>query len=158
MTMALDITQASELFWMSWQRGELIDNVVAKLRPRSRAEGYAIQARLEPRSSTRLAGWKIAATSEAGQEHIQVSGPLAGRILADRVFDDDALFSLAGNQMSVGEPEFVFVFGKTMIPRSRPYGVAETMLHVVDMRLGIEVPDSRFASFATAGESLLIAE
>jgi len=28
-------------------------------------------------------GWKIAATSTAGQRHLDVSGPLAGRLLAD---------------------------------------------------------------------------
>ena len=33
-------------------------------------------------SAGNLFGWKIAATSEAGQKHINVDGPMAGRILA----------------------------------------------------------------------------
>ena len=51
----------------------------AAQRPQSRKEGYAIQAELE--KSGKLFGWKIAATSEAGQKHINVAGPMAGRIL-----------------------------------------------------------------------------
>ena len=45
----------------------------------------AIQAALESRSSGKLFGWKIAATSEAGQRHINVDGPMAGRILPETV-------------------------------------------------------------------------
>ena len=156
--MALDISQASDLFWTSWQQGMLIDEVASPLRPNTRAEGYAIQSLLEAHSATRLAGWKIAATSEAGQRHINVSGPLAGRILAERMFSHGATVSLAGNRMRVAEPEFVFVVGKTIDPRSKPYEVSEIMSHVADLRLGIEVPDSRFVSFTTVGEALLIAD
>jgi 2-keto-4-pentenoate hydratase len=156
--MALDIDQASDLFWTSWQHGTLIREVPSELRPLTREEGYAIQERLESRSATGVAGWKIAATSQAGQRHINVSGPLAGRILAERILISGATVSLAGNQMSVAEPEFVFVIGETIRPRSRHFELPEAMSHVVDLRLGIEVPDSRFASFTTAGEALLIAD
>jgi 2-keto-4-pentenoate hydratase len=60
------------------------------LRPRDRAEGYAIQAALENYSAASLFGWKIAATSEAGQKHINVEGPMAGRILSETVIADGA--------------------------------------------------------------------
>ncbi len=42
------------------------------------AEAYAIQAEIENHSAGNLFGWKIAATSEAGQKHINVDGPMAG--------------------------------------------------------------------------------
>ena len=37
-----------------------------------------------------IAGWKIAATSAAGQKHIGVDGPLAGPLLANRVLQNGA--------------------------------------------------------------------
>ena len=55
-----------------------------------------------------LFGWKIAATSEAGQKHINVDGPMAGRILAETVIPDGGTASMAGNEMRVAEPEFAF--------------------------------------------------
>jgi CRP-like cAMP-binding protein len=55
-----------------------------------------------------LFGWKIAATSEAGQKHINVDGPMAGRILAETVIQDGGTASMAGNEMRVAEPEFAF--------------------------------------------------
>ena len=156
--MTVDIREASDLFWTAWQQRAVIDEVPAALRPRTRAEGYAIQAVLDLRSSARPAGWKIAATSAAGQRHINVGGPMAGRILTERIFDDGAVVSLAGVRMRVAEPEFVFVVGDTIAPRAQPYRREEVMSHVADLRLGIEVPDSRFASFTTVGEALLIAD
>ena len=156
--MTLDISQASNLFWTSWQRGALIDDVPSELRPSTRAEGYAIQSVIESHSAVPPVGWKIAATSDAGQRHINVSGPMVGRVLAERLYRGEATISLSGNQMSVAETEFVFVVGKTINQRTRPYELSETMSQIAELRLGIEVPDSRFASFTTAGEALLIAD
>ena len=60
---------ASELLWSHWQDGKRLPALPAQVRPATRAEGYAIQAELEKRSGAPLYGWKIAATSEAGQKH-----------------------------------------------------------------------------------------
>ena len=76
---------ASDALWQHWQRGTCIHSLPTPIRPFTRAAGYAVQARLEARSSSPLFGWKIAATSKAGQAHIAVNGPLAGRLLAERV-------------------------------------------------------------------------
>ena len=79
------IRQASGLLWGNWQAGTAIDDLPDALAPATREEGYAIQALLEERSAEPRFGWKIAATSKAGQDHIAVSGPLAGRLLAEFV-------------------------------------------------------------------------
>src|SRR5262249_1720749 len=73
-----------------------------------RAEAYAIQAKLAELSGQGIVGWKIAATSRAGQAHIRVDGPLAGRRLKERVLKSGAMISLAGNLMRVAEAEFAF--------------------------------------------------
>jgi 2-keto-4-pentenoate hydratase len=128
------------------------------LRPRSRAAGYAVQAALETQSTGQLFGWKIAATSESGQRHINVAGPMAGRILSDTVIADGGTASMQGNRMRVGEPEFAFRMGRDLPPRSAPYSVEEILAAVDTFHPAIEIPDSRFTDFASAGEAQLIAD
>ena len=59
-----------------------------------------------------VAGWKIAATSLAGQKHINVDGPLAGRLLAGRELQPGTPVPLAGNLMRVAEAEFAFTMAR----------------------------------------------
>ena len=79
------IAAASRTLRDHWRAGTKFENLDPSLRPHDGAQGYAIQALLENASSKGLFGWKIAATSEAGQKHIDVAGPMAGRILAETV-------------------------------------------------------------------------
>jgi 2-keto-4-pentenoate hydratase len=153
-----DIVAAADLLWAHWQAGTLIDGLPPQLRPTSRAEGYAIQALLEKRSAVPLFGWKIAATSKAGQQHINVDGPLAGRVLAESVLPMDRPITIGANQMLVAEPEFCFRFGADLAPRGTPYTTAEVMAAVDKLYLAIELPDSRYVSFVTAGAAQLIAD
>jgi 2-keto-4-pentenoate hydratase len=74
------IAAASRILQDHWRAGTKLASLDASRRPRDRAEGYAIQAAIEQYSAGTLFGWKIAATSEAGQKHINVDGPMAGRI------------------------------------------------------------------------------
>ena len=67
--------------------GRRLESIPEDIRPRTREEGYAVQALLEEHSAAPLFGWKIAATSKAGQANINVTGPLAGRLLAEKVAD-----------------------------------------------------------------------
>ena len=56
---------------------------------------------------------RSATTSEAGQRHIGVDGPLAGRLLAERVYPDGAELPFGANAMRVVEEEFAFRMGRT---------------------------------------------
>src|SRR5262245_33277469 len=105
-----DVELAANLLWTNWQQSLRIPTLPEHARPADRAEGYAIQAKLADLSGQGIAGWKIAATSRAGQAHIRVDGPLAGRLLAERVLKDGATISLNGNHMRVAEAEFAFRF------------------------------------------------
>src|SRR5579883_934220 len=141
-----------------WRAGTKLANLESSIRPRDRAEGYAVQAALTSHFSGKLFGWKIAATSEAGQKHINVRGPLAGRIFAETVIADGGIASMKGNQMRVGEPEFAFRFASDLPPRINPYAVQEVLDAVGSLHPAIEIPDSRFADFVSAGEAQLIAD
>jgi 2-keto-4-pentenoate hydratase len=144
--------------WEHWQSGQAMPHFAALMRPTTREAGYAAQAALAGLVGAQLAGWKIAATSEAGQKHIGVSGPLAGRIFADRIKPLGAAISLAGNRMCVAEPEMTFQFARDLPPRTAPYTAVEVMDAVADLYIAVEVPNSRFADFVHAGEASLIAD
>lgn len=150
--------QACGLIWTLWRTGEVIGELPAALRPATRAQGYAIQAHLESCTAKPLVGWKIAATSTAGQKHINVEGPLAGRLLAEACFAPGATISIAHNRMRVCEPEFAFVLGRDLPARSQPYSTDEVMAAVGDLHLTLELPDSRFADFTKVGGPSLIAD
>ncbi|TPQ42186.1 hydratase [Bradyrhizobium guangdongense] len=152
------IAAASKTLFDHWRAGTKLGELTAAQRPRSRAEGYAVQAALEQQSAGKLFGWKIAATSEAGQKHINVAGPMAGRIFSDTVIADGDPASMKGNAMAVGEPEFAFRMARDLPPRSTPYSVDEVLAAVSSLHPAIEIPDSRFRDFVSAGEAQLIAD
>ncbi len=149
---------AFELLWAKWHEGHRISALPEPLRPRSRTEGYAVQERLERRSAFPLFGWKIAATSKAGQAHIRVDGPLAGRLLRERVRESGARIPFGNNHMRVAEAEFAFCMGTDLRPRETPYQTAEVLEAVATLHPAIEVPDSRFEDFTIVGAPQLIAD
>ena len=153
-----DITAASRTLHDHWRAGTKLGALEPSRRPRDRAEGYAIQAAIEQYSSGDLFGWKIAATSEAGQKHINVDGPMAGRILTETVIPDGGTASMAGNEMRVGEPEFAFRLAVDLPPRSEPYAVQQVLDAVATLHPAIEIPDSRFSEFVSAGAAQIIAD
>src|SRR6516164_1917691 len=142
------IAAASRTLRDHWHAGTKLAALDPAMRPRDRIEGYAIQAEIERSSSGKLFGWKIGATSEAGQRHINVAGPMAGRILPETVIADGGTASMAGNDMRVAEPEFAFRMRTDLPPRASPYGVSEVLEAVDTLHPAIEIPDSRFADFA----------
>ena len=157
----MDATQAraaSELLVRHWRSGTVLDALPESIRPATRAEGYAIQAELEKLSAKPLWGWKIAATSTAGQRHIGVDGPLAGRLLAEMVHADGATLPFGANRMRVAEAEFAFRMARDLPPRAEAYTVEEVLGAVAALHSAIEVPDSRFVDFATAGAAQLLAD
>ena len=154
----IDIAAASDLLFEHWRGGRRMAGLPEGLKPATRDEGYAIQARLERRSVKPLWGWKIAATSKAGQAHIGVPGPMAGRLLAEQIVEDGSEIALDSNLMRAAEAEFAFRMARDLPPRQTPYTAAEAMAAVESLHPAIEVPDSRFEDFVAAGEAQLVAD
>ena len=153
-----EIRAFADRLWGLWSTGRVFDGFSEQFVPGTREDGYAIQALLETRSINPLFGWKIAATSEAGQKHINVAGPIAGRLLAERVRDAGAMIDLTGNRMRVAEPEFAFRLGRDIGPNDRSLSTADVLDAVETLHLAIEVPDSRYDDYTIVGEARLIAD
>lgn len=149
---------AARLLLGNWRAMTRIDSLPEAVTPHDRAGGYRIAAAVARLSRQKTAGWKIAATSEAGQRHINVDGPLAGRILRDRLLAPGAKVPIGGNIMRVAEAEFAFGFGAALPPRVKPYTLNESMDAVASLHLAIEVPDSRYTDFTKVGAAQLIAD
>jgi 2-keto-4-pentenoate hydratase len=149
---------AAAILWQNWQQRTRIDQLPSDCRPADRAAGYSAQREIVKVSGQKVAGWKIAATSAAGQKHIGVDGPLAGPLLSNRVLQDGATVPLDGNIMLVAEAEFAFKLSRSLPKRANPYTQDEVLDAVESLHPAIEVPDSRYNDFANVGAPQLIAD
>lgn len=138
--------------------GKRLDALPEGCQPESLAEGYAVQAIVAQKSGRRVAGWKIAATSVAGQRHIGVDGPIAARLLSEHVVGSGLGYSMANNLMRCAEAEFAFRMARDLPPREEPYTVEEVMAAVSHLHPAVEIPDSRYADFARMGAAHLLAD
>ena len=142
--------------WELWQSGARIETLPEELRPRDRSEAMAAQAALEAVAGP-VIGWKIAATSPAGQAHIGVDGPLPGRLFERFLHHDGDTVSSAGMHMRVIEAEFAFRLGADL-----DLGAEQDQRRVLDaveaVHLAIEIPDSRFEHFHVVGAEQLLAD
>jgi 2-keto-4-pentenoate hydratase len=149
---------AADLIWECWTTHRRIVAIPSEIAPATRRDGYAVQQRLASRSTARLFGWKIAATSKAGQAHINVDGPLAGRLLAERVIANGDDIPFTNNHMRVAEAEFAFRMGVDLPARATAYSTQEALAAVASLHPAIEIPDSRFDDFTIVGAPQLIAD
>ena len=99
---------AAQAIWKAWSGHHLIDGLPEACRPDTAAEGYAMQEALARLAGARPVGWKIAATSAAGQKHIGVDGPLAGRLWESKLHQSGTKLPAGHLHMAVVEAEFAF--------------------------------------------------
>ena len=149
---------AARAIWEAWSGHRLIDGLPEACRPGTVAEGYAVQAALARIAGARPVGWKIAATSEAGQKHIGVDGPLAGRLWESKLHRSGATLPAGHLHMSVVEAEFAFRMGRDLPGGGGDYTVDTVMAAVAALHPAIEIPDSRYHDFTVVGAAQLIAD
>ncbi len=146
--------RGAELVWQAWTSGERVAELPEDVRPRTVEDGFAVQQALAAHAGSSY-GWKIAATSAAGQAHIRVAGPLPGRLFDRFRHDEGDRLPVHDNLLRVAEAEFAFVM-------ARDVGAAvdrESVLAAVGaLHLAIEAPDTRFTAYDTAGMAQLVAD
>ncbi len=153
-----NLRQSSRLLWSSWESGEKISTLPKQCRPGSKLDAYKIQKHVTEISGSEKVGWKIAATSKAGQKHIGVTGPLAGSILKKKIKNSGAKISINDNVMKVAELEFGFRMAANLPKKGVDYKKEEVLEAVDYLVPTIEIPDSRYKDFITVGEEQLIAD
>jgi 2-keto-4-pentenoate hydratase len=153
-----DLRRAAEALWRVRREERRIDHLPPELRPATLAEGYDIQDAMVAIAGQPVYGWKIAATSAAGQKHIGVTEPLSGRLFRDFVLPDGARRPAKTMHMRVAEAEFAFKMARTLPARGRDYALDEVCDAVAAMYLAIEIPDARFQVFDTIGAPAIAAD
>jgi 2-keto-4-pentenoate hydratase len=154
-----DAQTAADCLRPAWQARSVIDAWPSTVNPLDRAWAYPVQNALFAATQGTHWGWKIAATSTAGQHHIGVSAPLAGRLMRERIHPDGATLDVQRNRMRVAEAEFAFRMGRDVsTPAGHKLRLEDVLAAVSAVHLAIELPDSRFADFAHMGEASLIAD
>jgi 2-keto-4-pentenoate hydratase len=149
-----DPDAAADLVWQAWTSGRRMEALPEHARPRDVAEGMTAQLRLAEHAGASY-GWKLAATSAAGQAHIGVDGPLPG-LLFERFRHEPGERLPSGDlHMRVAEAEFAFRMGADLAPGATAQDVRDA---VAGLHLAVEVPDSRFSRFETAGAGQLTAD
>lgn len=157
-TLSQQAQEAGRIIHRCWTNGEAIEMLPDGCRPDTVAQGYEAQRALAAATGETVVGWKIAATSVSGQRHINVEGPIAGRLLANRVHHSPCAVPFGANRMAVAEAEFAFVIGADFPAREHDYSVDEVLAAVATLHPAIELPDSRFADFTRAGSAQLAAD
>jgi 2-keto-4-pentenoate hydratase len=147
--------RAASLLWEHWQRGTRTPGLPDELRPATVAAAWPVQLALTGLAGPRI-GWKIAASSAAGQRHIGVPGPLAGPLLEPGFLRSGGSAPL--RSMAAAEPEIAFRLGADLPATGRPYGRAEVLAAVAEVRPAIELPDSRYTDPAAVGAPQLVAD
>lgn len=155
---ATAIRDAADLLWRTRLQQKRIDALPPDLRPATLADGYAIQDATVASARQPVVGWKIAATSKAGQAHIGVTEPLAGRLFADFVLKGGAELPAEPLHMGVVEAEFAFRMGRDLPPRAEAYDQPQVCAAVEAMHLAIEVPDARYEVFDNVGAPHIAAD
>jgi 2-keto-4-pentenoate hydratase len=153
-----DIERAAVFIAEHWRDDRHFDTLPEGTAPATLDDGYAIQSRFATLAKAPPCGFKLAATNVAGQQHINVSHPLIGRLFADRVYPTPAKLLMRANGMRVAEAEFCFRLGRALPPGKEPLDREQAMAAVDALFPAIEVPDSRFVDFAAAGAPALAAD
>jgi 2-keto-4-pentenoate hydratase len=151
------VQRAAATLWHAWSSGQSLESLPPDLRPEDLETGYAIQRALDDLAGP-AAGWKIAATSKAGQEHLGASGPMVGRLYEAQRQPSGTTLSVRGMRMRSAEPEFAFVLGEDLHARANPLRVDEVLAAVDSLVLAVEVPDSRYVDFTSVGVASLAAD
>jgi 2-keto-4-pentenoate hydratase len=148
------VAAVADVIWTAWINGERIAELPEHIRPRDGAEGMAAQWALAAHAGPSY-GWKIAATTTAGQAHIGVTGPLPGLLFERFRHEPGDILPSADMHMRVVEAEFAYRMGADVCPGARP---SEVLAAVDGLHLAVEVPDSRFAHYETVGAAQLRAD
>ncbi|MGH1361456.1 MAG: 2-keto-4-pentenoate hydratase [Burkholderiaceae bacterium] len=158
MPASLNPAESAQALFIAEQSGEKLDLLTGTSCPQTPEQGYAIQAVFAELRNEAIAGWKIAATAQAGRDHINVDRPLGGRLLESAVSGDGSTVNLRHNRMRVAEVEIVLMLGQDLSPQEQDFTEEQVAAAIISVHPGLEFPDSRFADFTRVGAACLIAD
>lgn len=135
-----------------------ISDLAAELKPRSVADGYAVQDRLIAALGIPVYGFKVGMTTPASQRANGLDGPLSGRLLGDATWRPDDVVQGIGHWKPGIEAEFAFVIARPPAPAVRALSREEVVATVGSCHLAFEIIGSRYADKAKVGWPAQVAD
>jgi 2-keto-4-pentenoate hydratase len=130
----------TEALWVAAGTGILVPAPLDQL---SSDAAYRAQEDIFDRRGSRLAGWKLAATSKAAQEAMKLSCPVAGRLAtSDVVASHGQVDAVAGTLYA--EAELAVTLRSDLPPRPETYREGEVASAIGEVQSAIELCTSRY--------------
>lgn len=148
MTDAFDPRPAADLLHAAYREGRQLAELPEAVRPRTMAEGYAIQDRLLDAIGDEFAGWKLAIGSHKGKRSSGVGRSIAGRVLKGQLHADGAEIRMPHAGAVTVEFEIAYVIGRDIAPDA-PVAAAASV--VAETRVAFELVLSRFLDRRAVG-------
>lgn len=139
---------AAALLADCWRDGRQIAALSPEDRPQTLADGYAMQDAFVQKVGQPVAGWKLGVGSRAGMRAGGLEHPLAGRVLAHRVFRNGDRVRLPHAAAVTVEFEIAFVLGRDIAPGDTP---GDSLSAVERMHTTFELVLSRFVDRRAVG-------
>lgn len=155
--MAPDAAQeAARLLADARRSGKMLKALPEKCRPRSMAEGYAIQKAFRALWTQPVAGWKIGATAEKIMHRYGLDEPMMGPVYSPDVFASPARPEPGRFNHFCIETEFAYRFATALPPRRDTYARTEILDAVECIIPAFELINPRFESipFDSAAEAV----
>lgn len=158
-----DIVAAARALVDARQQRRRLDGLGGALRPASLDEGYAVQAEHQRLlqaecGAGRMIGYKIGCTNTTAQAQLGIDGPFVGRLYSGFVYDSPAAIPADLCFMRMIEAEVAFRLGRDLAPKPDGYTPDELADAVTAAMPALEIVDSRYADWTTAGAPQIIAD
>ena len=105
-----------------------------------------------------IVGYKVGCTNVTAQQQLGLSSPFAGPLLSPFVLTSPAVISTNDGFMRMIEAEIGFRLGKDLSDTGTPYVAATVRPALTSIFGAIEVVDSRYDDWTTAGALQLVAD
>ncbi|MEM7252912.1 MAG: fumarylacetoacetate hydrolase family protein [Pseudomonadota bacterium] len=135
------------------------DPLPPEWRPRSEADGYAIQSALHERLCQHglgpVAGYKIGCTTDVMQRFLDIDHPCAGAIHASRIYVGDTRFRFDDFARIGVECEIAVRIATTPQP---PFSIERLSATIGEYRASLELVDDRYHDYKSLDAATLIAD
>ena len=142
--------------------GDRFDGFSTELRPANELDAYSIQAAAADlraqRSSNRLAGYKIGATTPVMQQYLSIASPCAGRMLEFDLHRDGAVLSVPERTVLGVECELAVQLATDLPYKVEPYTDRELSGAIAGCMAAVEVVEDRYREWRELDASTLIAD
>ncbi|MBT7760501.1 MAG: hypothetical protein HN732_24435 [Rhodospirillaceae bacterium] len=159
---AAQLEQAAGLLLQARRDRQRMAALPDECRPRNEDEAYLIQDRFVDGMLAHyggdITGYKAGCTNVTAQQQLGLSSPFGGPLLSAFVLTSPAEISTEDGFMRMIEAEIGFRLGQDLLPMGAPYKAATVTPALAAAFGAIEVVDSRYDDWTTAGGPQLIAD